>query len=162
MQCMVYIHLVMPKTTTFETMHPTTGQYAKRTSQNRTYTHAVWVRKTAAMMKASLEMDLRSATKYAAEYRAKAAAGGETFGYNKQHHHTPEQFLEWAAGQDKRAQAAKAKLDAGVEAGEWYVDGWCGRADLANSKASGLRSKGYDVAVSPAHAKTDGCSKAVA
>lgn len=137
----------------FTTAHPDTGQTAKRGSQNRTYTHAVWTQTPAAAIQARLERDLAYYRAKADEYRAKAAAGGEdmvsttgkVFG-----RHTSEDFTEWADALDVRIADTEAKLAAGVTDGPWGCHGWCGRPDLADKKAAGLRKQGYRVAITEA------------
>lgn len=147
------------------TTHPDTGQVATRNSENRVYTHAVWAVRPAAYKRRILEDTYTSAVAQAARLREAAEGRGLTYTSAVARRDAaiargssyvpkmpaPEDYLASAADSDERAAAAKAQLDAGVtDDTEWWVDGWNGRLDLAQKKASTLQGKGFRTLITEA------------
>ncbi len=130
----------------FTTTH-STGKTAKRTSENRTYTHAVWIRQTAA------NLQRRNRT-VAEQYRhdafyceTQAAAGGEKGRYLTRN---PEELL--AAAKEYREKAATLDKEhaAGFEAGQWGCVSWAGSLELARKSTSKWTGGFYDVEITEA------------
>lgn len=108
------------------TTHPTTGQVATRTSENRVYTHAVWVRYTEQQAEANVR---KNAAYIKSGFHGRHALTGEE---------AEREIAHWIAYHQKQ-----------VEKG-WGCNKWCSRHDLAQKTASALRSQGYDVIVTEA------------
>lgn len=123
----------------YTTTNTETGETATRNSQNRTYTHAVWAQEPAALIQARLEHNLARLEAEAARYEA-VIAGTEPVDSK---YLSIDDFPKFLADIQPRIADIRAKLAAGVGDGHWYCDGWCGRPDLADKKAAGLRKNGY-------------------
>ena len=141
----------------YTTTHPETGQTAKRGSQNRTYTHAVWAQRPARLIAARLERDVAYLTGLLAAYRDAAQGKGRRYEDDQRRATrfgreatTPEAWTQYADEVEASLAETRAKLDAGVADGDWCCDGWCGRPDLADKKAAGLRRKGLNVVITEA------------
>lgn len=138
----------MPRTK-FYTTHPATGEVATRTSENRAYTHAVWYRKTGRQVHSEAVTSL----KYDSERLAMNEADARDHGPDAMSSAKGWTYGRLVAHYAERVAAHQALVDlgaAGCPDGPWRVEGWCGRADLANKRASALRSRGYDAVVTEA------------
>lgn len=141
----------------FTTTHPTTGKTAKRGSENRFYTHAVWAGKTEAQERARLQADLERFIQWRQECRDAAEGHGPRYEqdlelaarFERHTARTPEDWLKAAAEEQVRIERTQAEL-ATQNGDVWWCDGWCGRPDLAEKKAAGLHKKGFMVAISEA------------
>lgn len=111
----------------------------------RTYTFVtVSLGKPADVVRAAEEASIASDRAAAADYRAKAAAGGYTFtasNYNRsQHFVSPEDCLRYAADYDRRADGAERSLGSYDENAvhDW---GWSSRRELAEANANKARDR---------------------
>ena len=125
------------------TTHPTTGQVATRSSENRVYSHAVWTRLTPACLAKSLEWQLKHAKSSAEYWQSLCEDNGADYvqsgaPYGK----TNGEMVELTKQQ--LAEVEKKIAEFVPEHGPWEVEGWCGTAKLAQSRASSLRSKLVD------------------
>lgn len=133
----------------FFTTH-STSLIAKRSSENRTYTHAVWIQMAHSTYISKLKRAIKSYEELNVSYRQKAEQGGTTTKWG--HHTTPEQYLGYIFSNEEAIREIQAKLDAdtGVTPDPWVCAHWCGREDLAQKQASSWFNKGYHVEVTVA------------
>lgn len=124
------------------------GRTATRTSQNRTYTHAVATRTPAAVRVARLRRDAKQLTEHAVAYRANQSPSRPNedlfarWGVDK--------VIGWAEANETKAanQTAEAdRIEAAVEHSEWGVAGWCGREDLAVKLAAKEAKYGHETLI---------------
>lgn len=117
------------KTTTFTVTLPT-GETAKRGSKTKTYTHAVAVRESGQVAQL-----LQKITETKAHMETITHPG----------------TLGWYAVKLAEMEAAvegQQDLQATVAVGDWWIQGWCSRADLAEKLAAKCRKDwGRDVKV---------------
>lgn len=121
------------------------GTVAKRTSQNRTYSHVVVGHWPAAKILAVLNTDLQRCVLNAVKYRDIAEGRRDReFGSA-----TSEQYAEWADACEARIIKLQAEIEAGVTDGPWGALTWSSRKDLADKQAASYAKHGYAVRVLP-------------
>lgn len=120
------------------------GRKATRSSQNRTYTHAVATRRSAAAIQSQFRSNADHLLAEAAKYRS---------GYNPVYKEDlfakwgTEKVIGWAVDCEARALAAQEAAENTVEDGPWGVAGWCGRYDLAVKLEATWAKNGYDTII---------------
>jgi hypothetical protein len=143
-------HVMAPtkaKRTSFTATAPH-GETFTRTSENRTYTHMVIVRRTIEGVRSDLAGDVRREQQHLARLQARIDSGEVFRG-------RAPQTQEWADGwvrkyTEELIPAVQAKLEAfeqNPQPGPWKSAGWCGRADLAQKLASKERVAGAEVQI---------------
>lgn len=126
----------MPKTTFTVTLPD--GTPAKRTSENRTYTHAIAVCDTVGHRLGKTREELASQEKMTASYRAVVAAGEVEARYARTLTLADyERFVVNGEAREATLREAIAALEARPADEElgWGVSGWAGRPDLAEKAA---------------------------
>ena len=131
------------------TKHTTThstGLTATRTSQNRTYAHAVWLRCSVSKFIANTKENLAAKEREHARYSKDLAANGElTQRWGAQ------QLQQWIDNGTTRITKMKAELEnPEVNRGGWFIAGWSGSKQLAEGRAQAERNKGWEVEVTEA------------
>lgn len=150
----------MAKGTTYTVTDPN-GTTHKRTTQNRTYTHAV-------LYRASYERDMAYADSDHAvdgdnwEFAGRMVAWGGVYGgqHNRREYHTDEEIAGQVAKYTALRDAATDRADAIAQARAkrvatvhqrrtdgyydlYRVEGWCGRIDLAQKSAAKMQGRGF-------------------
>lgn len=146
---------------------------AKRSTQGRTYTHMVFVRRTVAKVIADAKANVKLAQDNAAYYAEKIAMGGDErvetlINYKGEpvEHKRGAALAYYEAGAKRNAawQAEQEAIIANAQIGEWRDGGWASRQDLAVKNASQWSRKGYEVEIVHAEqvdAKTHKATSAV-
>jgi hypothetical protein len=136
----------MARSTKFAAVLPD-GRVATRTSENRTYTHAVAYRVPAAVRVSRFLADAEASAKSAARYEAVASGAAPLPADAVRWGWPVEKFAAWAVDSRKREFAARADAAAVAGPGEWKVAGWCGRYELAVKLSRTEEKRNHEFAI---------------
>jgi hypothetical protein len=136
----------MAKSTKFTAVLPD-GTVAKRTSENRTYSHAVAYRVPAAVRVSRLLAEAEAAAKSAARYEAVASGAVPPPEAAVRWGWPVEQYVGWATDTRKREADRRAEAAAITGPSDWCVSGWNGRYDLAVKLAATETKRGHEAVI---------------
>ena len=120
------------------------GVTQKTRTTDRSYSHAVWVRRTEARWRKDVDgtrsWKAELAEKYQKQYDAKDPDIMQ-FGQ--------ELVEQWIRDCKARVRSCTAELEAGFKLQPWTCENWCGRIDLARKQVGSWEANGYEAKISP-------------